>query len=100
MPLEGGECSDMLGVEQGLRQGCVLAPLLFNMFFMAVLRVAEKFFIADAAIMVVQLQRRKEKGGRCGPVESTDSGKRRRPRCYGECCTLAMRAIDRDHQED
>ena len=38
--LDDGECSDMFDVGQGLRQGCVPAPLLFNMFFMAVLRVA------------------------------------------------------------
>ena len=44
-------------------QGCVRAPLLFNMFFTAVLRVAEKRFLADAAAMdsMVQLQRKKEK---------------------------------------
>ena len=28
----------------------MVAPLLFDMFFMAVLRVAEKRFLADAAI--------------------------------------------------
>ena len=65
--LDDGECSDKFDVGQGLRQGCVLAPLLFNMSFTAVLRVAEKRFLADAAITdnMVQLQR-KEKGEQKG----------------------------------
>ena len=65
--LNDGECSDKFDVGQGLRQGCVLAPLLFDMFFTAVLRVAEKCFLADAAITdnMVQLQR-KEKGEKKG----------------------------------
>ena len=50
--LDDGECSDKFDVGQVLRQGirCVHAPLLFNMLFTAVLRVAEKRFLADAAI--------------------------------------------------
>ena len=66
MRLDDRKCSDN-DVGQGLRQGCVLAPLLFNMFFTAVLRVAEKRLLADAAIMdnMVQLQR-KEKGDKEG----------------------------------
>ena len=60
--LDDEECSDKFDVGQGLRQGCVLAPLVFNMFSSAVLCVAEKRFVADAAIAdnMVQLQRKKE----------------------------------------
>ena len=66
--LDDGECSDKFDVGQGLRQGYVLAPLLFNMFITAVLRVAEKRFLADAAITdnMVQLQRKEEKGEKKG----------------------------------
>ena len=56
--LADGECSDNFDVRQGLRQGCVLAPLLFNLIFTAVLLVAEKRFLADTAITdyMTQLQ--------------------------------------------
>ena len=60
--LDDGESSDKYDVGQGLRQGCVLAALLFNMFFTAVLRVAEKRFLADPATTDngVQVQRKEE----------------------------------------
>ena len=55
-----------------------LAPLLFNMFLTAVLRVAEKRFLADAAITnnMVQLQR-KEEGEKKGTSRTGRVGGRR-----------------------
>ena len=46
----------------------MLAPLLLNMFFTAVLRVVEKRVLADAAVMdnMVQLERKKDKGEKKG----------------------------------
>ena len=86
----------------------MLAPLLFNMFCTAVLRVAEKRFLADAAITdnMVQLQR-KEKGekkgaSRTGKVDGRKGeGGGEGPRCRGRgvCCTRMMRASYRDHQK-
>ena len=66
------EWSRILGykfdVEQSLRQGCALAPLLFNMFSTKVLRVAENRFLTDVAIMynTVQPQRNTDKGEKKG----------------------------------
>ena len=104
--VDDGECSDKFDEGQSLRQECVLAPLLFNMFLTVVLRVSEKRFLADAAIAdnVVQLLRKKEKSERNGTsrkAKSTAGGGRRRKRCRdcGVCCTLTMRALYRDHQK-
>ena len=53
---------------QGLCQGCVLAPLLFVMFFVAIINVAYTCFKADEDIIdaLVHLKKKKRAGGRGG----------------------------------
>ena len=68
--LDGRVCSRWFAVEQGLRQGCVLAPLLFDIFFAAVINVASTRFKADIRIMDALVHLRK-KGGAGGRGEAT-----------------------------
>ena len=49
--LDDRVCLSWFALEQGLRQGCVLAPLVFNIFFAAVINVASTRFKADRGIM-------------------------------------------------
>jgi len=92
-------------VEQGLLQGCVLAPLPFIIFVTAVLRVAVEQFSADADVVKYVLCTNKvkeKKGGGANKLERPEKGgitPRRPSRGYnrsGECFMQTTRASLRD----
>ena len=72
--LDDRVCSRWLAVKQGLRQGCVLALILFNIFFAAVINVASTRSKADKGIIDALVHLRKKRGaGRRGEATAGKS---------------------------
>ena len=70
MRLDDRVCSGWFAVEQGFCQGYVLTPLLFNIFFAALINVASTRFKADKDIMDALVHLGKKRGTR-GRGEAT-----------------------------
>ena len=91
--LDNEECSDKFDVGQDLRQGCVLAPLQFNMVFAALTRATDKNYLIPSLMKppgtarCSSNERRKGEQKRANHERAKSPGERgrkwRRPTCCG-----------------
>ena len=72
---DDGRCSEWFEVAQGLRQGCVLSPLLFNVLFAAILRVVLERFSKDTG-MLANLIHLHEQPSKVGPETALECVRR------------------------
>ena len=72
---ENGDCSEEFNVEKGLRQRCVLSPLLFNILSAAALQVALQRFSKDPNILT-GLVHLKEQPAKDGPETAMECVRR------------------------
>ena len=103
MRLDDRVCLGEFAVEQGLRQGGVLGPLLFHVFFAAVIYVASMRFKTDKGIMDDLVHQRKKKGaegvggGNCRRVSHGEASLGRALcRRYRGCLTITRAAGEDD----
>ena len=86
--------SGWFAVERGLRQGCVLAAHLLDIFFAAVINVSYTRFKADEDIMDALVHLGKKRGGG-GQLPESQSWRR----CCRACFTLTMSGSSRNPPE-
>ena len=93
--LDDRVCSGWFAVEQGLRQRCVLAPLLFNIFFAAFISVVSTRFKVDKGIMdaLVHLRKKRERGDGGKQLPESQSWRHR----FGGFFMLTMPGSSRNH---
>ena len=89
--LDDRVCWGLFAVEQGLRQG----PLLFNIFFAAVVNVTSTRFKAAKGIMDALVHVRKKKGRRGGGKQLPESQSWRRR--FEACFMLTMPRSSHNH---